>query len=106
MSTFKTLEDALEIVDQDVKKIKKIAESNDTLDRNEANKLTDYIKTLISVHKDEREQLKSTNLLAKTDEELEALAMEAMKFLEDNEPEEEQEQDSVQPTDSPQTDEP
>ena len=80
-TTYETLDNALEILDKDLSKIKKLAEDEKTLDRNEATKLTDYIKTLISVHKDEREQAKSTNLLAKSDDELEELAKQALEFL-------------------------
>ena len=79
--THKALEEALEIIDKDISKIKKLAEADETLDRGEATKLTDYIKTLLSVHKEEREQAKSDNLPGKSDDELEDLAKKALDFL-------------------------
>ena len=107
MSTFKTLEEALDILDQDIAKIKTLAAAPETLDRSEASKLTDYIKVLIAVNKEEREQIKSENLLSKSDEDLEELAKEALKFLgkdvedEETEPEEKEVEstDSVPPDD-------
>ena len=98
MSTFKTLEDALEIVAQDIGKIKVLSESEKTLDKHEATKLTDYIKTLIAAHKDDREQQKTTNLLAKSDEELEDLAKQALEFLEAKEKDKEE---AEKPDDKP-----
>ncbi len=92
--THKTLEEALAIVHEDIEKIKKLSEGEETLDRTEANKLTDYIKALIAVHKEEREQVKAENLLAKSDSDLEDLAKQALEFLR----EEDQETDDAKPT--------
>jgi hypothetical protein len=105
-TTYKTLEAALEIVDNDILKIKKMAESEHTLDRGEASKLTDYIKTLISVHKEEREALKSDSLPTKGTAELEDLAKEALELLgmlpEEDKPEEKEKKD--EPTNSTKSD--
>ena len=82
MSTsYKALESALDIVSEDIAKIKKLSEAAETLDRAEANKLTDYIKALLSVHKEEREELKAMSLQTKGVEDLEDLAKEALDFL-------------------------
>lgn len=104
-TTYKSLETALEIVDNDILKIKKMAESEHTLDRSEANKLTDYIKTLLSVHKEEREALKSDSLPTKGTAELEDLAKEALESLgllpDEEDAEKETDNES---TDNPQSD--
>ena len=81
MTTYDTLQDALSIIHKDVEKIKKLSEDDKTLDRTEATKLTDYIKTLIAVHKEEREQLKSDSLTTKSDDDIEELAKQALEYL-------------------------
>jgi hypothetical protein len=76
-----TTENALSILAKDVKKIEDLAKEDSTLDKVEATKLTDYIKTLIAVHKEEREQVRADQLVTKSDEELENLAKQALEFL-------------------------
>ncbi len=112
MSTIdKTLEDALDILDKDITKIKKLSSDKKTLDRGESSKLTDYIKTLLLVRKEDREQLKSENVLTKSDQELEELAKQAIEFLkEDEEKDTEEDNDSddkptdTEPSDTPKDD--
>ena len=78
----KTLQTALTIMDKDIKKIKKAG--TNSLNRNDAGKLVDYVKVLMALSKDYREQVKSENLVQKSDEELEVLAKKAVLFLEQN----------------------
>ena len=80
-TTYKTLESALDIISEDIAKIKTLSAGDTTLDRSEANKLTDYIKALLSVHKEEREELKSLSLQSKGIDDLEDLAKEALTSL-------------------------
>jgi hypothetical protein len=94
-TTYKTLESALDIIDQDIAKIQKLSKEEKTLDRSEANKLTDYIKALLSVHKEEREEIKSLSLQSKGTDDLEELAKQALDtlgLLPEEEQEEEQEE--------------
>jgi len=108
MTTYQILEEALEIIGKDVEKIKVLATSEGTLDKTEASKLTDYIKTLINVHKEEREQNKADSLLTKTDTEMEDLVAEAIEFLkvkpENKEPDTETTDDSKDTANTTQTD--
>lgn len=105
-TTYKTLESALEIVSEDIAKIKKLSQKDATLDRSEANKLTDYIKALLSVHKEEREELKALSLQTKGIEDIEDLAKEALEFLGLAPEDEDEETDDDEPADKLPPDEP
>ena len=121
-TTYKTLESALDIIDQDIAKIQKLSKEEKTLDRSEANKLTDYIKALLSVHKEEREEIKSLSLQSKGTDDLEELAKQALDTLgllpeeeqeeaeetkeEENKEEAEAQEKDDEATDKLQTDEP
>ena len=76
-----TLDDALNILNVDLKKIKELASSEAPLDRTEATKLTEYIRVLITASKNEREVAKLNNLETISDEELEELTEKALRNL-------------------------
>ena len=76
-----SLEKALDIINGEVIKLAKLAECADPLERGHAAMLNDYVKTLVSVRKDEREQARGEDLAARSDEELDELAKEALKYL-------------------------
>ena len=80
-NTDNMLEEALSILDADLNKIKVLSKAESTLDRAEATKLTDYIKVLIAVQKEDREQRRADNLKVKSDTEIEELAQQALKYL-------------------------
>jgi hypothetical protein len=77
------LGDAIAIIRQDVDKIKDLSKAEIPLDRIEAAKLTDYIKVLINVNKNEREIEKLEKLNTISDEELSKLAKEALATMEE-----------------------
>ena len=79
------LDKALQIVVQEVNKLHVKSQGEVPLDRSEASALTDYIKTLIIVRKDERDASKSDPISNKTDDELKDLAKQALKYLESQE---------------------
>lgn len=81
MSIEKTLKNALHLIEADLKTIANIVESGEPLDPKEANKLTDYTKTLITAAKNEREVTKLEGLSSISDEELETLTREALNSL-------------------------
>ena len=84
-----TLEQALGIISNEVGKLEKLANypnsisDDDTppLDKQSSTILTDYIKALVLVRKDDRDAAKGENLGTKSDDELNALAKEALKYL-------------------------
>lgn len=81
MNLADTLNDALNILNVDLKKIKELASSEAPLDRTEATKLTEYIRVLITASKNEREVAKLNNLETISDEELEELTEKALRNL-------------------------
>lgn len=86
------LDKALEIVIQEVDKLHIKSKSEALLDRAEASALTDYIKTLVMIRKDDREAFKSDPMSNKTDDELKDLAKQALEYLKS------QEEPNEQPT--------
>lgn len=83
------LDKALSIISDEINKIQLLSQhsvSDDGnhsyhLDRSTAAILTDYVKVLVAVRKEERDSNKEDPLAVKTDEEIAALAEEAIKFL-------------------------
>jgi hypothetical protein len=75
------LDEALFIIKNDINKIKHLASSSTTLDATEARKLNDYVRTLLSITKDERDEIKSANYVSKTDKEMHDLAERAAQYL-------------------------
>ena len=86
-SPAKTLESALQIIEKEITKLSKMSNLRKTkpLDRQEANSLAEYIRVLIIARKDEREESKGEKLPQKSDNELEALAQEALTYLQSQE---------------------
>lgn len=92
MSSGKSLDKALKIIAQEIDKIAQLSTFSKTeegdseflLDRNTASILTDFVRVLVTVRKDERDQAKGEDLQGKSDEELATLAQEALKYLEKN----------------------
>lgn len=78
MTVQKTLDKALHLIATDVDKIAALVDEPGPLDRTEAAKLTDYVKTLIQANKNDRENAKLDGLDQLTDEELAAMAKEVM----------------------------
>jgi len=74
------LNDAIEIIKQDIQNLKESINSG-PLDNKEAAKLTDYTKTLITASKNDREISKIEGLNNISDDELEKLANEALKTI-------------------------
>lgn len=73
-----------EIIEKEIDKIRKLSEeSEEPLERANATILNDYLKSLVMARKDEREIAKSEALAQMQDSELEKLAAEALKFLEE-----------------------
>ena len=72
---------ALSIIANEVDKLEVLSGKATHLDRSEASILTDYVKTLVSVRKDERDIAKSDDIQGKSDEELLKLAQEAMDYI-------------------------
>lgn len=81
MSIERILKDALNLIEADLKTIANVVESGEPLDPKEANKLTDYTKTLITAAKNEREVSKLEGLNNLSDDELEKLTREAINSL-------------------------
>ena len=89
-----TLEKALSIISREVDKLDQLSKYSQneegnaayTLDRDASNMLVNYVKTLVSVNQEWREQAKSDDLATRTDEELNALALEALAHLEVEKP--------------------
>lgn len=75
------LEKALAIVGDELDKLGILSEGEEPLEGRQSSSLTDYVKVLLLVNKDDREQAKGENLESKGDEDLEALARQAVKFL-------------------------
>jgi hypothetical protein len=82
MSIESILNNAIKLIEKDLKTIEAQVESGEPLDRMEAQKLSDYTKTLITASKNERDITKLESLNNISDEELEQLAAEAIKELE------------------------
>jgi len=92
-----SLDKALLIVTQEVEKLFVKSKDVKPLDRSEASALTDYIKTLVIVRKDERDAIKSDPMSSKTDDELKDLAKQALEYLKSQEEPDEQ-QPSTEPS--------
>lgn len=76
---------ALQIINREIDKLAKLSEeSPESLDRSDSSNLNDYLKSLLLLSKEDREVAKSSNWQSKGDEELEELAKEAIKFIEEN----------------------
>lgn len=75
------LAEAFKLIEDDINKIKSIASSGESLDRNEASKLTDYVRVLLTAGKHQREEAKLNNLENISDAELEELTEQALKNL-------------------------
>ena len=82
MSIEKILQNAIKIMEIDLETIQK-SMAEGPLSREEANKLTDYTKTLITASKNEREITKLEGLNSVSDDELEELAKQALESLGD-----------------------
>jgi hypothetical protein len=95
-----SLDKALLIVTQEVEKLFVKSKDVKPLDRSEASALTDYIKTLVIVRKDERDAIKSDPMSSKTDDELKDLAKQALEYLKSQEEPDEQ-QPSTEPSTEP-----
>lgn len=78
-----TLETALAIVEVEVAKLARLAQDVDPIDKAHSAMLTDYIKVLVSVKKDDRESFKAEDLESKSDTELQALLADAVAYLEE-----------------------
>ena len=78
------LDVAIQIVCMEVSKLQVKSLANDPLGRESSISLNEYIKTLISLQKENREAAKGMKLNTMTDEELEALAKEALEVLSDD----------------------
>lgn len=98
-TVFDIVDLALNAVDKEVKKLHAKSLLDQPLDRSEASCLTDYIKALIVVRKDEREAAKSESINTKSDDELNRLAEEALVYLKSLEDRKE-EKNEQQPTES------
>jgi len=79
------LDKALGIVEREIYKLEGTAHSANGLTRNDAAVLTDYIKVLVTVRKDDRESVKAENLAGIPDDDLERLAREALAHLDKTE---------------------
>ncbi len=73
---------SLQIINRELEKIDTYSKSNpEPLERSDSSSLTDYLKTLLLLNKEDREASKGMNWQTKSDEELEQLAQEAFKFI-------------------------
>jgi hypothetical protein len=82
MDINEVLQNAIQIIEEDVNKIQLISKADSPLERTEATKLTDYIKVLIIAQKNEREIQKAEGLDKLSDAELEEMTKEALRALE------------------------
>ena len=72
---------AKDIIFGEVEKLSERAKDKDSLDKTDADILNNYVKSLMLLNKDEREEAKSTNLQTMTDDELEQETKLALDFL-------------------------
>ena len=86
--TYGIIESIKDIIAEDVVKIQTLSKDKKTLDPQEARKLTDYLKVLITSNKDEREYEKTLSLETQSNEDLEKFAKELGLIPEDKEEEE------------------
>lgn len=91
------LDKALDTLTREIDKLFVKSQGEDPLDRSDASSLTDYIKTLIIVRKDDRDAAKADPMSTKSDEELFDLAKQAIEYLNQTE---EKEKKDAEPTDS------
>lgn len=75
------LNDALEIVQIEIIKIRTKVRSGRSLDSRETKVLQGYIKSLVELSKEDRERMRDMDLSDFTDDELRALAAPAAKML-------------------------
>ena len=76
------LEQTLNIISNEINKLANSSKSEKkSLSRTESQILTDYTKTLITYTKNEREEAQAEDLFTKSDDELDALAKEALDYL-------------------------
>ena len=72
-------------MNREIKKLEELSRNSDEpLDRTNAAILNDYLKSILLARKDEREVARNENLTAMGDDDLAALAREALKELEGN----------------------
>lgn len=88
-----TLDKALEILNKEIDKLYTKSQAEALLDRSEASNLTDYIKTLVAIRKDDREAAKADPMSTKSDEDLMTMAKEALDYLNGLESSKKQEED-------------
>jgi hypothetical protein len=79
------LDQAKDVIYGEISKLCTKASLRKLLDKTQADILNNYVKTLVLLNKDERDDVKGANLEATSDKELEDLAKQAVKYLEQKE---------------------
>lgn len=93
--TVNILDLALDTITKEVRKLHAKSTLAEPLDKFEANCLTDYVKALIVVRKDERDAAKSDSMAIKSDDDLNLLAAEALNYLQSLEKDKETQNEPV-----------
>jgi hypothetical protein len=69
-------------MEREIQKLEELSRGDAPLDRTNATILNDYLKSILMARKDERETVRNETLIALADDDLTALAREALNVIE------------------------